>query len=43
MFDLGGGTLDVSVVDSRQDGQSLFVEGVDGDPLLGGRDFDSVS
>ena len=43
MFDLGGGTLDVSIVESSNDGKSILVKAVDGDPLLGGRDFDEIS
>lgn len=43
MFDLGGGTLDISIVEASENGNSILVKAVDGDPLLGGRDFDAVS
>jgi molecular chaperone DnaK (HSP70) len=43
VFDLGGGTLDVSIVDSSEAGRHIEIKAVDGDPLLGGRDFDKVS
>jgi molecular chaperone DnaK len=38
VYDLGGGTFDVSVL--RVDGQKVEVLDVDGDPFLGGSDFD---
>jgi len=38
VFDLGGGTFDVSIVDL--DGNVFTVVGVDGDSFLGGIDFD---
>ncbi len=38
VFDLGGGTFDVSIVEVNQD--SFTVLGVDGDTFLGGLDFD---
>ena len=40
IFDLGGGTLDVSLVDIN-DG-SVGVIASDGDTYLGGRDFDEA-
>jgi len=40
VFDLGGGTFDVSVV--RAKSQALVVEAVDGDSFLGGIDFDHL-
>lgn len=38
VYDLGGGTFDVSIVELR--GQDLRVIGTDGDAQLGGRDWD---
>ena len=42
VFDLGGGTFDVSVLDtSNEDGEQMFaVESIAGDTHLGGDDFD---
>ena len=40
MFDLGGGTFDVSVLEVRD---GVFeVRGTGGNPFLGGEDFDNV-
>uniref|UniRef100_A0A914XY38 Heat shock protein 70 n=1 Tax=Panagrolaimus superbus TaxID=310955 RepID=A0A914XY38_9BILA len=41
IFDLGGGTLDVSVFKYKTDGTAEII-GRSGDPNLGGRDFDSI-
>lgn len=38
VYDLGGGTFDASIL--RIDGQSMEVRATDGDPFLGGSDFD---
>ncbi len=38
VYDLGGGTFDVSVL--RVDGERVEVLATDGDPFLGGQDFD---
>lgn len=38
VIDLGGGTFDVSVVDKQRERYSVL--GIDGDPRLGGDDFD---
>lgn len=40
VFDLGGGTLDISVMDIAGDEFTAVTS--DGDPCLGGRDFDRV-
>lgn len=40
VFDLGGGTFDTVIVDIS--GQDIRVAAIDGDLLLGGRDFDSA-
>ena len=40
VFDLGGGTFDTVVVDVQE--HSIEVVAIDGDLLLGGRDFDST-
>ena len=40
MFDLGGGTLDVSLLDSFEG--ALEVLDIDGDGHLGGNDFDQA-
>lgn len=40
VFDLGGGTLDVSLLDSFEG--ALEVLDTDGDALLGGNDFDAA-
>lgn len=44
VFDLGGGTYDVSVLDFSYDSASPvgIVKGTDGDTFLGGADFDNV-
>lgn len=44
VFDLGGGTFDVTVVEFTYDKQNPvgMVKGVDGDSFLGGADFDAV-
>ncbi|XP_055347708.1 heat shock 70 kDa protein-like isoform X2 [Paramacrobiotus metropolitanus] len=41
VFDLGGGTLDVSIL-SVEPGMKFFVLGTHGDPHLGGKDFDNM-
>ena len=38
LFDLGGGTLDVSILNVV--GTSIEVRSTYGDPYIGGRDFD---
>ena len=38
VIDLGGGTFDISVVDKQKDKYTVL--GIDGDPRLGGDDFD---
>jgi molecular chaperone DnaK (HSP70) len=38
VYDFGGGTLDVSLIDARE--EPIRVLGTDGDTSLGGRDFD---
>lgn len=40
MVDLGGGTLDVSVITYRDD--EFVVKAIEGDMFLGGRDFDDI-
>lgn len=40
VFDLGGGTLDITLINSTKDG--MYVIGVDGDSHLGGKDFDDI-
>ena len=40
VIDLGGGTFDISVVDKQKDKYTVL--GIDGDPRLGGDDFDKV-
>ncbi|KAH1028463.1 hypothetical protein HUJ05_001817 [Dendroctonus ponderosae] len=40
VFDLGGGTLDVSII--KVNGHSFAVQSVEGDSFLGGRDFDEM-
>lgn len=40
VIDLGGGTFDISVVDKQRDKYTVL--GIDGDPRLGGDDFDKV-
>ena len=44
VFDLGGGTFDVSVLESSsdEDGQVFSVESINGDTHLGGDDFDEA-
>nr|XP_043632974.1 heat shock cognate 70 kDa protein-like [Erigeron canadensis] len=41
IFDMGGGTFDVSLLNIRQDG-TIAVKSVDGDTHLGGEDFDKL-
>lgn len=40
VFDFGGGTLDVSIIEV--DGKTFKVKSVEGDTFLGGRDFDQI-
>ena len=40
VFDLGGGTLDISILEVSSG--LISVEATRGDPFLGGRDFDNV-
>lgn len=40
VIDLGGGTFDISVVDKQKDKYTVL--GIDGDPRLGGDDFDNA-
>ena len=40
VFDLGGGTLDISILEVSSG--LISVEATSGNPFLGGRDFDNV-
>jgi molecular chaperone DnaK len=41
VFDLGGGTFDVSILECREDG-TFAVVATGGDPTMGGEDFDNM-